>query len=173
MGLKVGEVKLESYNPEWKKRFENEKENLKKKMGSIALTIEHIGSTSIEGLTAKPIIDIAVGVNNLEDFEKVRADFLKDENYSVKEDSQDDEILIRKGPESNRTHFIHVMEIDGNRYIESILFRDYLISNPIVSKDYEILKKELARLYPNERVKYTSSKNEFIAKILLKAKEEI
>jgi GrpB-like predicted nucleotidyltransferase (UPF0157 family) len=169
MGLKVGTVKLEKYNPEWKKMFEEEKNNLKEKFGNTALSIEHIGSTSIEGLSSKPIIDIAVGINNLEEFNKVKDKFLL-EPYSVKEDSDPGEILIRKGLEDNRTHFIHVMEIDSDRYNNSIRFRDYLRNHKEALKEYEELKTILAEKYADDRKSYTKSKNEFIKSILEKAK---
>ena len=172
MGLKVGIVKLEPYDINWKSMFEEEKDNLKKIFREIALTIEHIGSTSIEGLSAKPIIDIAVGVNGLKDFQKIRH-YFECEPYSIKSDSHCDEILIRKGPEENRTHFIHVMEIDSQRYKNTILFRDYLKSHTEYLKEYENLKKTLAEKYADNRKKYTDSKNEFIQKVLVLAEREI
>ena len=110
MGLKVGTVRLEDYNPEWKNSFEVEKNNLINIFKDIALKIEHVGSTSIEGLSAKPIIDMMVIIKRFSDFENVRSYFEK-EPYSIKLDSPEDEILIRKGDESNRTHFIHVVEL--------------------------------------------------------------
>jgi GrpB-like predicted nucleotidyltransferase (UPF0157 family) len=171
MGLKVGIVKLEEYNPKWKDMYLEEKENLKDMFGDIALAIEHIGSTSIEGLSAKPIIDIAVGVKSLSDFDKVKEKFMK-EPYSVKEDSTVGEILVRKGNEDNRTHFIHVMEIDSDRYIESILYRDYLRKHDWALKEYEDLKKDLSIKYQNDRKMYTASKNDFIKKIIELAHRE-
>ena len=171
MGLKVGTVKLEEYNDKWKELFNEEKQNLEKIFGNLAITVEHIGSTSIEGISAKPIIDIAVTLKELKQFEKVRKYF---ENilYSIKEDSACDEILIRKGNEENRTHFIHVMEINGKKYKDTIAFRDYLRSHKDALKDYENLKKKLAKLYANDRKMYTASKNDFIQEIIKKAYEE-
>ena len=77
MGLKVGTVTLEEYNSNWNKMFEEEKENLKKIFNDLAIEIEHIGSTSVEGLSAKPIIDIAIGVKDLNDFESIK-DFFRE-----------------------------------------------------------------------------------------------
>lgn len=168
MGLKVGTVKLEKYDSNWKVMFEKEKEELEKRFGSLAIKIEHIGSTSIEGLSSKPIIDIAIAVEKLEDFEQIKEEFQK-EPYSVKEDSVCDEILIRKGNEDNRTHFIHVMEIESKRYKDTIKFRDYMRSHAEAVKEYEELKEELAKKYADDRKMYTSSKNEFIQNILKNA----
>lgn len=171
MGLKVGTVKLEKYNSDWEKEFLKEKEILSKIFGDLAIEIEHIGSTAIKGLSAKPIIDIAVGINKLEDFEKVKNELKKDP-YSIKEYSDDGEILIRKGTEDNRTHFIHVMEINSKRYKDTIIFRNYLRKHEEAMKEYESLKKELARKYADNRKMYTSSKNEYIKKIIKKAYKE-
>ncbi len=171
MGLKVGTVKIEKYNPNWELEFYKEKEDLAKIFGNLATEIEHIGSTSVKGLSAKPIIDIAVALKKLDDFEKVKEKFQK-EPYSVKEDSDEDEILIRKGAEDNRTHFIHVMEINSKRYKDTIIFRNYLRKHEEAMKEYESLKKELAKKYADNRKMYTSSKNEYIDNIIKKAYKE-
>ena len=171
MGLKVGTVTLEEYNSNWSKMFEEEKENLKNIFKDLAIEIEHIGSTSIEGLSAKPIIDIAIAVKNLSDFENIREYFK--EPYSVKEDSVCDEILIRKRVGSDETtHLIHVMEVEGKRYQDTIKFRNYIRKHKNVLNEYENLKKELAEKYADNRKMYTSSKNDFIQNIIKKAYEE-
>ena len=170
MGLKVGTVRLEDYNPEWKNSFELEKIVLSNIFKDIALSIEHVGSTAIEGLSAKPIIDMLVIIKTFSDFENVRYYFEK-EPYSIKLDSPEDEILIRKGDETNRTHFIHVVELGSDRQINTLLFRDYLRENKDAVLEYENLKKELAIKYADDRKMYTASKNDFIQGILKKAKE--
>ena len=170
MGLKRGIVKVVDYDTNWIKEFEQEKAILKSLFQSVAVSIEHMGSTSIPGLAAKPIIDIAVGVKSLEDFTKVSSNF-ENPPYSIKEDSVSDEILVRKGPEDNRTHFIHIMEIDKDRYKHAILFRNYLRTHPDALKEYENLKKELAIKYPKDRNKYIEGKSNLINNILKKAKE--
>lgn len=172
MGLKVGTVKLEKYNPVWKEMFLKENENLEKIFGNIAIEIEHVGSTSIEGLSAKPIIDIQVVINKFSDFDKIRYIFEK-EPYSIKEDSPKDEILIRKGNEENRTHFIHVVEKNSLRHTNTILFRDYLRKNRNIMLEYEKLKINLAQRYFDNRKMYTASKNDFIQNVLRLAKEEV
>lgn len=171
MGLKVGTVRIEKYDLNWKKMFNEEKQKLLKIFGDLVIEIEHVGSTSIEGLSAKPIIDIAIALNDLNDFEKVK-DHFNNEIYSIKEDSADDEILIRKGSEENRTHFIHIMEVNSKRYNDTIIFRDYLKSHKDVLKKYENLKKKLAKKYANNRKLYSCSKNEFIQGTIKKAYDE-
>ena len=172
MGLRMGEVRLEKSNKEWKESFEIEKENLEKIFKGIALKIEHVGSTSIEGISAKPIIDIAVAVKKLNDFEKVRDEFYNIKDYSIKEDSPSDEILVRKGNPEEITHFIHIMEYNSERYKNQILFRDYLRTHEAERVEYEELKIKLAKKYKNDRKKYTANKNDFIQKVLKRAREE-
>lgn len=172
MGLKVGTVYIENYNENWKNMFEEEKSNLENIFKERAIKIEHVGSTSIEGLSAKPIIDIMVVLKSFDDFEFVRSKFL-DMPYSIKLDSDPDEILIRKGPEENRTHFIHVVEEGSQRCINTLLFRDYLRNHENVKKEYEDLKIMLAKKFENNRKMYTVSKNEFIQNVLKLAKEEL
>lgn len=166
MGLKVGEVRLEKWNPRWREEFEMEKQNLLRIFGSLALDIQHIGSTSVDRLDAKPIIDIAIGLDSLSDFEKVRQAFEKSLAYSVKEDNVSDEILIRKGPENNRTHFIHVMGFKGQRMKDSLKFRDILRSDLQIRDEYCKLKRLLANKYPNDRESYTADKSAFIKQVL-------
>ena len=170
MGLERGIVKVVGYDPEWASEFIKEKDALKKIFKDVAISIEHMGSTAVCGLSAKPIIDIAVGVKDLKDFNLVKEKF-KYAPYSIKEDSVSDEILIRKGPETNRTHFIHVMEIDKDRYKNVILFRDYLRNHPKAMREYEELKISLAKKFPKDRNKYIEGKQDFINNILEKAKK--
>ena len=176
IGLKKGFVKLEKYNPEWQEEFNKEKKILKKVFGDVAISIEHVGSTSVVGLSAKPIIDIAIGVNSLEDIAKVKEKILKFSHYSIKENNTDGEILMRRGGPIKRgedkpsfiTHFIHILEIDGKRYKETLSYRDYLRKNNKTLKEYDYLKQNLAIKYQNDRKAYAKAKEEFIKSILSK-----
>lgn len=167
MGLAVGKVSLEPYNKKWAKDFREEANKLHKIFGD-DMPIEHVGSTSVPGLSAKPIIDIAVGLDKLSDFEKYRPIFEKLPEYSIKEDSDKDEWLVRKGGEENRTHFIHILDRHAQRFQNYVKFREYLKSHQDALKEYESLKRELAKKYSNERKKYTAAKADFIQKILEK-----
>ena len=176
IGLKKGIVKVKKYNPEWQEEFNKERKNLKKIFGNVAISIEHVGSTSVVGLSAKPIIDIAIGVHSLEDLAKVKEKILKFSHYSIKENNAVGEILMRRGvpiklgedKPSFVTHFIHIMEIDGRKYKETIAYRDYLRKNKEVLKEYNDLKQKLAIKSQNERKDYTKAKDEFIKSILSK-----
>lgn len=171
MGLKNGTVKLEKPNSNWIKMYDDEKAHLQEVFGDLAIDIQHIGSTAIKNISAKPIIDIAVGIRSLEDFCKVKKYFLNDP-YSIKENPVEGEELVLKGyPETS--YLIHVMEVNSKRYKDTIIFRDFMNKNGTISLEYEKLKKELAKKYPNERKKYTEAKNEFIKKVLEIAYKEL
>ena len=149
--------------------FEVEAKELRQLFGDLALEIEHVGSTSIPNIYAKPIIDIQVSLKRLEDFEQVRHIF-EQSPYSVKPDPVPDEQLVRKGEETNRLFLIHIVEKGSDRYIDTLLFRDYLLNHPEVAKKYEALKIELATKYANDRHSYTAAKSDFIKDIIKRAK---
>ena len=166
MGLKVGEVRLEKYNPRWHQMFARELDELWDYFGDTAIRISHIGSTAVDGLEAKPIIDIAVAVNDLDDFNEVSHKFTSNPEYSIKEDFDNDEILIRKGGKLNRQFYIHVMDVDSKRYKDAIFFRDTLLRDEKICGDYRNLKHMLSKKYPHNRKKYTASKADFIENTL-------
>jgi len=162
MGLKVGEVKLVKHNPRWHQMFAQELEELWNYFGDYAIRISHIGSTAIDGLEAKPIIDIVVALKDLDDFNNVSYKFTSNPEYSIKEDFDNDEILIRKGGERNRKFYIHVMDIDSKRYRDVIFFRDTLLRDERIRNDYRDLKHILVKKYPHNRKQYTAHKADFI-----------
>lgn len=169
MGLDKNKVILEKHNDKWAEMFQAEAKELRKFFGDLALSIEHVGSTSIPGIMAKPLVDIQVGLRQLSDFEKVRAKFEK-EPYSVKPDPSPDEQLVRKGPEESRFFLIHICAVDSDRFKNTLLFRDYMRSHPDKAREYEELKKTLAAKYPDNRPMYTASKNDFIQAVLKEAR---
>lgn len=142
--------------------FAQELEELWDYFGDYAIRISHIGSTAIDGLEAKPIIDIVVALKDLDDFNYVSHKFTSNPEYSIKEDFDNDEILIRKGGERNRKFYIHVMDIDTKRYRDVIFFRDTLLHDEKIRNDYRDLKHILAKKYPHNRKQYTAHKADFI-----------
>ncbi len=162
MGLINGTVNLENNYLIWKNMFYKEKEILIDLFKDKALSIEHVGSTSVEDLLSKPIIDIVIGVKDINDIN------IKElENYyTVKYNKNDKEILLIKEDDKETFYLIHVLEIDSDRYKNMIYFRDILINNKNIKKEYEKLKKELASKYYNDRKTYTKLKNDFINEVL-------
>ncbi|WP_371932615.1 GrpB family protein [Bacillus carboniphilus] len=166
------EITIESYNLNWIKQFEEEKVKLKGMLGEKIQSIEHIGSTSVQGLGSKPIIDIAIGVEDLENVTEF-IEPLKQLGYEyvLKEDFPERR-FFRKGQWRAGTHHLHFYRFEGEHWNNQILFRDYLRENPDASKEYYQLKVNLAMKFRFDRVSYTQNKASFIQSVLRKAKKE-
>ena len=157
-------VYLENNYELWKKEFNSKKQRLENIFQNKDFTIEHVGSTAVKGLLAKPIIDIAIGVQSLDDIKPYIPKLSR--LYTIKENYDNNEILLIDENEKETKFLIHVMLINSARYKNMITFRDILIENPSILKQYEDLKIELSKKYSNNRTMYTKSKNGFIQNIL-------
>jgi GrpB-like predicted nucleotidyltransferase (UPF0157 family) len=164
MGLKNNTVYLENNYLLWKKMFEDEKIKLMNIFNQDNLIIEHIGSTSIKNLKSKPIVDILIGINSIEQINKY-LNTLK-EIYTIKENKEKEEILLIKENKNETFFLIHVLNINSNRYKNILKFRNILNNNQDIVKEYEKVKEELANKYPNNRELYTKSKNDFIKHVI-------
>ena len=144
--------------------FAEEAAQIREAIGEIITSIEHIGSTSINGIAAKPIIDIAVGAGKIADGEScVRP--LENIGYEYRgEHGIAGRFYFVKG--EPRTHHLHLVEIGSDFWRSHLLFRDYLRENQAVAEDYENLKKELAKRYAENREAYTNGKAAFIENVL-------
>jgi len=173
IGLKRGTVKLLPHDLTWESLFNQEKSLLIETLGDCIVGIEHIGSTSVPGIAAKPIIDIDIGIDSINDLKSVEeiALLIKPLGYVWRrQNSNPDNHIFAKGPEECRTFYVHLVEYKGEVWNNDVLFRSYLTLNPKVAKDYENLKLSLAQKYPNIREKYTVDKKNFIIKVLKLAK---
>ena len=172
MALKRGIVKLCDYNENWEKEYLKEEKLLKEVLGDKIILIEHVGSTSIKGLKAKPIIDILIVIKSLDMIRDIE-NILKNYNYENRgPQGVNDRVFFAKGMEDARTHYIHFTEPNSNTYYDLVYFKKYLIDHPKYIKEYCDLKQKLALMYQNDRQKYTKSKNDFIKNVILLAKEE-
>ena len=170
LGLERGLVKLEPYDYNWLILFDKERELLSSQLKGLIINMEHVGSTSIEGLLAKPIIDIAIGVSSLDKVIKIR-EKVKGIGYFEVPVSIDGKHVFAKSKENKITHFLHVMVYNQSLWRDQISFRDYLRSLPDAKMEYVKLKEELANKYPNDVVSYTNEKKKFVDNILKRAKE--
>ena len=176
IGLKRGTVKLCEHEKEWEIEAQNTIFRLKKILGNVAKDIQHIGSTSIPSIKAKPIIDIAVAVDDFNDILALEKE-LKDIGFYYRPLSElRDQLLfaagsLYEGTGDLQTHFIHVVRTNSMDFINYINFRDYLNSTPLVAKEYEELKVSLALQAPIDsgREKYLKGKHDFIVYTLRKA----
>jgi GrpB-like predicted nucleotidyltransferase (UPF0157 family) len=172
IGLERGIVKLLPHNPRWKDLFEEEADFLSGILNHFFPNIEHIGSTSIPGIVAKPIIDIAVAVMDLSELYDI-IEIMETNGYEYRgEQGIPDRHLFVKGTKTVRTHHIHLMPITHYQWETHQLFRDYLINHPNYASQYDFLKKSLQQKFSKDRVKYLDGKSGFIEKVIEIAQKE-
>lgn len=169
-------VIIEDYNPEWPEIYLLEKNNILNVIGPDGiLSIEHIGSTAVPGLCAKPTIDILLKIPDTSDCDLLVSSLKKIQyHYISKPENPPPHMMLTKGYSkkgfSGQAFHIHV-RYSGDW--DEIVFRDYLISNPAVAHKYCELKRKLAIRYRNDRDKYTESKSDFISKVVRIAREGV
>lgn len=171
IGMKRGTVYLEPHQTEWERAAEETIRTLKNILGNSAADIQHIGSTSIRTISAKPIIDIAVAVN---DYELIlsKRDVLEKADVIFRFDERPEQLLFVMGDFENdtRSHHIHVVLYGSDEWNNYINFRDYLNSNIKAAREYEAVKLRLAEQYPDDRIAYTDGKQEVIDRLLTEAR---
>lgn len=165
IGLEAGTVKIVPYNPVWERLFVAERERIAAAIGHHALAIEHVGSTAVPGLAAKPILDIAIGVESLDHVPACVAP-LAGLGYEYKgENGLPERHYFTRGL-PHRTHHLHMVVVGGYQWSTLIPFRDHLRRNPDAVAQYQQLKEELAARFPHDRMAYTEGKAEFIQSVL-------
>ncbi len=161
----ISHTKIVPYQKEWPEKFELEKQKLQPIFGDKALEIEHIGSTSIPGLSSKPIIDIAVLIEHIDDAESFIND-LEKIGYSYDPNGIGTERhFLRKYGEDN-FHLSIAYKNQGGFWPRQISFRDYLRNHPDLRDEYDKLKKDLLQQDPSGSDEYISGKTEFVYKVL-------
>lgn len=162
-------VEIVDYDPLWSVRFDHMRGRLAKALGAVAVRIDHVGSTAVPGLPAKPVVDIQVSVVDVED----------DDAYTAPIESHGFELrwiepghrYFRPPPGTPRLHQIHVCS-SGSRWERiHLLFRDYLRANPQVAAEYAALKKRLAAKHGEHRIEYNDDKAGFIDAVVAAAED--
>ena len=166
-------ARVVDYNPEWPRLYVAEKARILGAIGPWVSRIEHVGSTAIPGLAAKPILDILVGLRKLDDaphciprLEKLGYEYVPDYEKELPMRR-----YFRQGSRENRTHHVHMVEEGSDFWVAHLRFRDFLRDHPDDARRYELLKRELVARFENDREAYTASKAEFIKTMLSKAAE--
>ncbi len=159
-------VELVDHDPSWAELYEQERVRLAGIFGEQAVGIEHIGSTSVPGLCSKPIVDVLVGVRELE-LSKEQVDAMQGLGYEfLGEYGLPGRLFFRKDP---RTHHVHVVQYGGEHWERQIVFRDTLRSDPEERRRYDEFKRHLAAEgHPREA--YTELKTPFIREVEARAR---
>jgi GrpB-like predicted nucleotidyltransferase (UPF0157 family) len=169
VGLERGTVEIESHREAWHREYEAEVERLEGIAGDRIQRFEHVGSTAVRGLAAKPIIDLVAVVPDPE----VARDLvptLEDAGYEHRPDPDvPDRVFLARGPPEERTHYLSLATADSEYLREAIAFREYLRENPGTRREYESLKRDLAAANPDDRAAYTEAKSAFVEGVLQRA----
>jgi len=156
------------YDPRWPVQFEEEKARLLADIGAYVLSIEHIGSTAVPGLAAKPVIDILIGVRSLANA-PLFIPPLEARGYEYVAQYEDEmpfRRYLHRKVNGEHTHHLHMVEPTTRFYKVQLAFRDHLRSHPETHDVYAALKLDLAEKYRNDRMAYTDAKSDFILGVL-------
>jgi len=150
-------LSLENYNPDWAQLYEQEENLLKKCLADYIVDIQHIGSTSVPGLAAKPVIDIQITVDNIDNISKYlpelgRIDYVTSAPNTL-------QFLCKS---NNHKFHLYIEKRDSNEGIRRIVFRDYLRANPRGAQEYENLKRAMAEKFSDDPSAYVDAKTAFI-----------
>jgi|SRR5665213_1284579 len=170
LGLHKEKVKLVPHNPKWASLYDAEEEKLWSLLDDNVVDIQHVGSTSIPGIVAKPLMSILITVKDLSSA-KLWAAQLANEDYHIREDDER-HLLYAKGPDDKRSYHLHVAPAGSEYAGITVLFRDYLRTHPAVAREYEGVKKDLAKKYADNRPEYGRNKASFIMGIVEIAKSK-
>ena len=169
------QVHIAAYDPRWPALFEKERGRIEEAVGHWLAGVEHIGSTAVPGLDAKPVIDVMAGLGSMSDADRC-VEPLINLGYSYWEDGvEPHHRLFAKFVDDEwtaRTHNLHLVEAGDWYWKEHLLFRDYLRADPATARKYVRLKQELAHRFLDDREAYTAAKSGFVAAIVEKAKKE-
>lgn len=168
LGLKKDEVRLEAHNEEWEKEFLRVKKDILKSTPIQENRIEHIGSTAIKNIVAKPIIDLVVGVDDIENVDRSIFLGLKEVGFLRLAVERTNEIVLAKFKDDTyeeKTHFIHLVEYNKELWKNLIFFRNYLNSNETAREQYRELKMKFLEENIGGIIEYTEYKEQFVKRI--------
>jgi len=158
------EIRLHAYDPTWPEAFAAESRRLASLLPGVFMEIEHIGSTAVPGMLAKPVIDLMAGVESMARARSI-AQHVCHSGYTTSTEFNDtlvDRQWFMRWAQGHRTHHLHVVVHGGGIWREHVSFRDKLRSSPALAARYAALKSQLATTHTADREAYTDAKTEFI-----------
>ena len=163
LGLEHSEVLLAAPDSDWQEEFIRERRVLGEALGSLAIAIEHVGSTAVGTIPAKPIIDIAILVDSDTAISQAvsrleAAGYI----YRGNTDNQGGHLFVKESSPGVRTHHVHVAHKDDPQWRDWLRFRDFLRTDRELRRRYAQLKSELKERFPHDRQSYTLGKSRFI-----------
>ena len=161
-------ISIVEYNPEWPELFDEERKRLQVWIDDFTARIEHVGSTSVPGLGAKPIIDITAVVTDVDglwgNLDKLSAAFGYELSHIPGE-----HLLLQRTDITDQMYNLHLIRNSNNLWKTDLLFREYLRANPDVRDDYEAVKRQAAKDHPTNIDAYNEAKGDFMEFVLEQA----
>ncbi|MDI1240099.1 MAG: GrpB family protein [Polaromonas sp.] len=161
------DVSLQAYDSRWPDRFVAERDRLLALFPLVFVDIEHIGSTAVPGMVAKPIVDLLAGVESMA-MARSLAEPLRDAAYTTSAEfnaTLTDRQWFMRWADGRRTHHLHIVVHGGPVWTRHLQFRDALRASPVLAARYAALKAELAVRHPTDREAYTSAKTAFVSSL--------
>ena len=168
--MRTKSVVVEKWNSKWKDEFEKIVASLGEDIIYNSIKIEHVGSTSVEGLSAKPVIDLDIVIEK--DKFAIIKELLNKKGYEHEGDLgiEGREAFSYSGKEELMTHHLYVCPKNSKELFKHITFRNFLENNPALAAEYSKVKEQAAVLYPDDIDKYMEFKSEIIENIYKKCR---
>lgn len=163
---KYPKITIETHSEAWTTTFKAAEQDISEALGPHLIAIEHIGSTAVPGLAAKPIIDIIAAVENFPGSVPQIVEPLADKGFTYVDKGRSNRHFFRRGLWGHGTHHLHVVEHQGRDWRRQVFFRDWLRTHPEARSEYETLKRKLANEMDRDRPAYKQAKTDFIMGIL-------
>lgn len=171
-GVERYKVKLLPHNAAWDKEYEEVKEELIKCWGSHIIDVQHVGSTAIKSICAKPILDVAVCLDSIKEIDAKALIDLGYEYFGAQNEAGTRHYFVLRGENEISLRHIHCYDKSDEEYGLLVGFRDYLNSHLETALQYQELKMRLAEQNPEDRRSYTKAKETFILSVFDKIKKE-
>ena len=164
--MKTKQVIVLPYDAKWKSDFENIKQEIEHAIGDLIVGVEHVGSTSVDGLSAKPCIDIDVVIKDYSVFDDVidklaSIGYIHEGNLGI----EDREAFKYLDKPHLQTHHLYVCPQHSEELHRHITFRDFLRKTPEAVKRYGVVKEKAAQLFPDDIEKYIAYKSPCIEEL--------
>jgi len=170
LGINEDQVFLRSYTSIWKWLYQIEKFKLMTSLNGLVYDIQHVGSTAISGIPAKPIIDICIAISN---YKAAMLCVHRIEGLGYKYKGENDTLQQHYFVKGIPTAYhLYMVEKGNNIFINGVLFRDYIKQCSDVATNYVILKQQLALQFATDRIEYQKAKQSFVNQVIEKAKSE-
>jgi GrpB-like predicted nucleotidyltransferase (UPF0157 family) len=164
-------IRVVDYDPVWPEMAAAEIGRIEVALAGVAVRVEHVGSTAVPGLAAKPVIDLQVSVDALEPWARY-VESLERLGYLFAPDPQSPDFHFFGRPaERPRTHHLHVCAAGSDHERRHLALRDYLRAHPDEATEYAALKRDLAARHPHDRLAYIDGKEQYVAALEWRALE--